>query len=163
MDRNGSTDVTSFNPITALSVHQSLPVETTTLGDVLALFKEGRSHMVLLTSQLPTSPVSDTAKTIKRGSSGLHGGQKKGAVVGIITVRLSVFLTERREPAHRMRTTFLLLLLLLPHHTHAHPYTHSSTHPIQIQQLIDVLQKILGTTILDEKDKVRGDAVCVFD
>lgn len=79
-------------------------METTTLGDVLALFKEGRSHMVLLTSHLPStvpSVVLDTMKTVRR-SQRARGGTH---VVGIIT-------------------------------------------------LMDVLQKILGMTILDEKDKV---------
>lgn len=87
---------------------QSLPVETTTLGDVLAIFRKGRTHMVVLTSELARSAsqqgsMAENAATVKRS----HKPVARGAIVGIIT-------------------------------------------------LTDVLQKILGMTILDEKDKVCG-------
>lgn len=77
-------------------------METTTLGDVLAIFRKGRSHMVVLTSHLPSAAPTTAADmpTVKRSH------KARGSIVGIIT-------------------------------------------------LTDVLQKILGMTILDEKDKVR--------
>ena len=86
-------------------------METTTLGEVLAIFRKGRTHMVVLTSQLARSAsqqgnsgmAAENAATVKRS----HRPAARGAIVGIIT-------------------------------------------------LTDVLQKILGMTILDEKDKVRG-------
>jgi hypothetical protein len=65
-------------PCTALHLHwlQSLPVETTTLGDVLALFKQGRSHMVVLTSQLSSNAAQGALdKTVKRSH------KARGAVV----------------------------------------------------------------------------------